>query len=54
MNTLKIGERKVQQKGLGLCVMLPSIWVKNLGLLKGDRVNITMKNEMLIIEVGAK
>ncbi len=54
MNTLRIGERKIQQKGLGLCVMLPTIWIKNLGLSKGDRVNITMKNEVLIIEVEAK
>lgn len=45
-----IGKRKVQKKGPGLCVMLPSVWLRNENVTKGDVVHVSIVDGKLVLE----
>ncbi len=54
MTSLKFGTRKVGKKGEGLCLMLPSIWVKNADISAGERMVLEMRGNKLIVKPEVK
>ncbi len=47
----KIGKRKIQEITGSKYVSIPKVWVENVGLVKGDRVECFLgENEELIIK----
>ncbi len=49
-----IGSRKIGRRGKGLCIMLPSIWLKNVDNTAGSTVTLTIEDDKLIIEPEVK
>lgn len=46
----KIDERKVQMGSTGACILaLPRSWVKDVGLIKGDSVEILREGSSIIV-----
>jgi antitoxin component of MazEF toxin-antitoxin module len=54
MVNIKFGTRKVGKKGDGLCLMLPSIWVKNADISAGERIVLEMRGNKLIVKPEVK
>lgn len=54
MESLMIGSRKIGRRGKGLCIMLPSIWLKNVDNTAGSTVTLTIEDDKLIIEPEVK
>ena len=54
MASINFGTRKVGKKGEGLCLMLPSIWVKNADISAGERIVLEMRGNKLIVKPEVK
>ncbi len=50
MESIQIGPRKVGKKGEGMCLMLPSIWIRNANVSVGDELRLKMRGKELVIE----
>ena len=54
MESISLGTRKVGKKGEGLCLMLPSIWVKNADISAGEKIILEMRGNKLIVKPEVK
>ncbi|MFG1449607.1 MAG: hypothetical protein AAE983_03070 [Thermoplasmataceae archaeon] len=54
MTNINFGARKVGKKGEGLCLMLPSIWVKNAEITAGEHIFLEMRGKNLIVKPKVK
>ena len=49
---IKLGSRKLQMKGNGICLDIPAIWLRNTKLKIGDDVSVAVDDELRLIIVA--
>jgi len=45
MDTMKLGQRRVQNIAGTVFISLPKIWTRNIGIKKGDRLDIDLLDD---------